>query len=190
MNDIKKDWDLFLDEYEVFLNKDEELQRRINLRDDFESRDVFFGGHPCLPGPGPYPRASIAYDPTNWENAKGFKRCMLDGRELVELEVPDAFQCIIQLNEGKFQIARKKAEDPCLSCRIPLALFKAMILGRHKIIWVLCDKSVQVETCKQRMALSDWTTILEILACAGDLAEMNPKIWEFWESMSIGGALS
>lgn len=187
-NDERINWDGFLREYEAFLRKDQELHRRIELCDDFELRDVFFGGHPCLPGSGPYPRASIAYDPTDWAGAKGYKKCMLDGRELVELDVPDAFHCVVQLKKGEFEISRKKAKDPCLFCRIPLELFREMILGKHKVIWVLCDKSVEVKTCKQRIALSDWTTILEILVCAMDLAEMNPSMWEFWENLSVGGA--
>jgi hypothetical protein len=186
--DKRINWDDFLREYEAFLRRDQELQRRIRLGDNFELRDVFFGGHPCLPGSGPYPRASIGYDPTNWAGAKGYKQCMLDGRELVELEVPDAFYCVIQLKEGEFSIARKKAKDPCLSCRIPLNLFREMVLGKHKVVWVLCDKSVQVKTCTHRIALSDWTTILEVLVCAIDLTEMNPKIWKFWENLKAGGA--
>ena len=189
MSDEEMKWDEFLEEYETFLNRDEELQRRIKLCDDFESREVFFGGPCCLPGSGPYPRASIAYDPTNWATAKGYKRSMLEERELVELEVPDAFHCVIQLKEGKFQIVKRKAKDPCLSCTIPLPLFKETMLGRHKIIWVLCDKSVCVKLCEQQMqiALSDWTTILEVLVCALDLAEMTPRMWEFWENINVGG---
>jgi hypothetical protein len=188
MGKIQINWDNFLKEYEAFLNKDEELQRRIKLFDDFELRDVFFGGRPCLPGPGPYPRASIAYDPTHWADAKGYNKCMLDGRDLIELNILNAFKCVIQLKEGKFQIVKRKAEDPCLSCRIPIKLFREMILGKHKVIWVLCDKSVQIKTSQKQLGLSDWTTILEILVCAMDLAEMNPKMWRFWENLNTGGA--
>jgi len=179
---MKTDFSGFLSEYEKFLNKDEELQRRIKLSDSFTDRDVFFGGPCCLPGSGPYPRASIAYDPTNWAKAKGYSKSILDGKELIEIEVPDAFYCVIKLSKGKFEVKKEKAKDPCLAFSMPFKLFKEMVLGKHKIIWALSDKSVRIKSCKQGISLSDWTTILEILVGVQDLAEMNPEMWRFWET--------
>ena len=180
----KRDWADFIKKLEKFLNVDEELRRRINLRDDFENRDVFFGGHPCLPGPGPYTRASIAYDPTNWAGSKGYKSSVLDGKALIKLEIRDSFVFLIQLKNGKFKIVKKCSETPYISCKMPLNIFKNMIQGKNKIIWILCNKEVKVEIKPNKLGLSDWTTLLIIFACMGDMIEMNPDMWKFWENIT------
>lgn len=176
-------WSGFLRSYEKFLNADKELERRIALKDAFDTRDVFFGGHPCLPGSGPYPRASIAYDPTRWAAAEGYKECALPGQELVELEVLGAFHVTIALGKAKFKVSEGPAKKPLLSCRMPLELFRDMVLARHKVIWALCQKSAVVRVGDAKLGLSDWTTVLEVLACFTDMAEMDPEVWKFATSL-------
>ncbi len=180
---VESQWMDFIAKYEGFLNADQELGRRIRLKDAFDTRDVFFGGHPCLPGSGPYPRASIAYDPSDWASKKGYKECALDGREVIELQIEGAFHATVSLEAGIFKVKATPAKDACLSCAMPLELFKNMVLTKHKVIWALCQKTAKVRTGSLQLGLSDWTTVLEVLACLTDMAEMNPDVWAFWTSL-------
>jgi len=181
---MESKWTSFLRSYEQFLNADQELRRRVRLKDAFDTRDVFYGGHPCLPGYGPYPRASIAYDPTHWAEAKGHKECALHGKELIELEVSGAFHVTIALaSDDTFKLSHGPAGEPLLSCKMPLELFRDMVLARHKVIWALCQKEACVRTGAVQLGLSDWTTVLEVLACLTDMAEMDPEVWTFCESL-------
>lgn len=166
----------FMQKWAEFLNEDEELARRI------KPFDTFCGG-PCpYPGPGPYPPPSLAYDPTGWSKAKGYKSSILDGKELVELSVPGEFTYTVELKEGKFSVVEKRAKEACLSVEMPLSLLKEMILSRHHVVWALTDGRNKI-THMSGISLSDWATIFEIFVTAQELVERELKLREIVEAL-------
>ncbi len=174
-------WQDFLKSYCDFLNKDAELERRVNHRDSFELRDAFFGGHPCLPGFGPYDRATIAYDPSDWASKTGYRESQLAGEDLVDLKVGNEFHITIKLTEDKkFEIHEGDSKRPILACEMTLEVFKWMALGKHKTVWAICHESSKAKQGTKVLGLTDWTTVLEVLGCFVDHAEMNAEIWDFW----------
>ena len=164
--------DKFLQSWENFLNDDHELKGRIV---PFKG---FFGGPSPTPGPGPYSRPTPAYDPTGWANAKGYSAPKVDGRDLIELALtPGGFICTISLRKGKFGISKRSAKKPFLSVKMPNDLWRETVQGKHKIIWALSDKRVTVKN-ESGISMSDWLTILEVLATSQELLEFEPKLWE------------
>ncbi|MFQ5820921.1 MAG: hypothetical protein ACE5I5_13095 [Candidatus Heimdallarchaeota archaeon] len=172
----KEKFSIFVKRWTEFLNEDEELSRRIK---PFRT----FCGGPCqYPGPGPYPSPCVAFDPTGWSKAEGYASSVLDGKELVELNVPGVSKYVINLKEGKFQIQERETKECCLGVKIPMELLKEIILGRYSLLWVLADERVDV-TYMPGLSLSDWTTIFEVLITAQELVETDPELWDIVEGL-------
>lgn len=161
----------FVEKYTNYLNNDDELQRRL------KPFRTFLGG-PCpYPGAGPFPPPNLAMDPTGWSRTRGYSASILDGKELIEITVPDHFTMCIGLNKGNFYARFRKGSKPCLKVEMPLDLFKELLLGYHRVIWALSDKRNKIEYISS-LALSDWTTIFEVLTCAQELCESDPEVWD------------
>lgn len=156
----------FMNKWVDFLNKDEELKRRIK---GFKG----FCGKPGLRAE----RAKLL----KWPREMGTAcyphpgRSMLDGRNLIELNIPEIGVYTIRLKDGKFSVEKGKAENPCLRIEIPLFLLKDTFLSKHRWLWVLADDQVKVK-CDKELPHSDWITIFEVLVCAQELLEMDTGI--------------
>ncbi len=166
--------DIFLKAWVEGLNTDEEIRSRLV---PFKS----FAGGPCpVPGPGPYPRPTFAYDPQGWYSAKGYAASMLDDRDLIELRITDDSIYTLELKKSVFILKKRKSKDPCISISMDLTSFKSLVTGKHRILWVLSDPSVELK-CADGIAHSDWITILEILAKAQELPEEDVSLWNLVE---------
>ena len=166
--------EIFLKAWVDGLNTDEEIRSRLV---PFKS----FAGGPCpVPGPGPYPRPTFAYDPYRWHSAKGYSAPKLDDRELIELRIIDGSTYTLELKKSVFVLRKSKSKDPCISISMGLDSFKSLITGKHRILWVLSDPSVELK-CADGIAHSDWITILELLAKAQELPEEDISLWNLVE---------
>ena len=61
---------------------------------------------------------------------------------------------------------------------MPNDLWRETVQGKHKIIWALSDKRVTVKN-ESGISMSDWLTILEVLATSQEVLEFEPKLWEY-----------
>lgn len=169
--------ELFLKRLEEALNRDEVLRRRL------APFTTFCGGPTPYPGPGPYPPPNIAMDPTGWSKAKGYNRTRLLGRDIVEVEVPNITTFTIKVREDRtFVVEPRRAEKPCLRVSMPLEVFKAMVLGKERVIYALADKRNEVQY-EGDVGLSDWITIFGVLGKMQELVESDPQMWDLVERL-------
>ena len=166
--------DIFMKAWVEGLNTDEEIRSRLV---PFKS----FAGGPCVvPGPGPYPRPTFAYDPQGWHSAQGYSAPRLDDRDLIELRITDVSIYTLELKKSVFILKKRKSRDPCISISMDLTSFKSLVTGKHRILWVLSGPSVELK-CADGIAHSDWITILEILAKAQEIPEEDVSLWNLVE---------
>lgn len=162
--------EVFMKAWVEGLNTDEEIRSRLL---PFKS----FAGGPCpVPGPGPYPQPTFAYDPDGWHSAKGYPAPLLNDRDLIELQISGGSTYTLELKASTFILRDGKSKDPCISISMDLTSFKSLVTGKHRILWVLSDPSVELK-CATGIAHSDWITILEILAKAQELPEEDLSLW-------------
>lgn len=160
------------------INKDEELKSRL------KPWRTFLGGPTSFVGPGPYPRPIATHDPTGWEKAKGYPAPELEGKELIEISVPEKLEYTFGLFEGVFKVRKGGAEGtPVLRVEMPLDTFKNMILTKQRVIWALTDPRNKVECRWPEVAYSDWITTLELLVIGQELVERNPAMWDLVEAL-------
>jgi len=175
--DISSSIDIFLKRLQDYLNRDESIKRRL------KPFTTFCGGPTPYPGPGPYPPPNLAMDPTGWSKAKGYSVSKLPGREAIEIEVLDRFIFTISIDKsGNFVVEMRKAFNPCLSVKMPIDVFKDMVLGRERVVYALADKRNDIKYDGD-IGLSDWITIFGILGKMQELVESDPHIWKLIEEL-------
>lgn len=168
----------FFKRWSELLNGDGELKRRL------KPYRTFMGGPLPYIGPGPYPRPIPTHDPTGWTKAKGYPKPALEGKELIELSVPKLFTYTFELKEGKFIIKEGSATGrPILRVRMPLDVFKEMILTKQRVIWALADPRNDLECIWPEIGWSDWITVLEILVIGQELVERVSTMWDLIEGL-------
>jgi hypothetical protein len=168
----------FFEQWDKLLKKDEELKSRL------KPWRTFAGGPTSYIGPGPYPRPIPTHDPTCWTKAKGYSKPALDGKDLIELSVPEMFRYTFELREGKFTIRKgAAAQRPVLKVEMPLDTFKEVILTKQRVVWGLADPRNKVECMWPEIGWSDWITVLEILVIGQELVERDPAMWDLIEAL-------
>jgi hypothetical protein len=153
----------FMRMWEKYISTDRSLQKRLKRPYHYQE---FYEDPP-------------AYHGTATKNLARLPPEQLEGRELIEISIPEvAITCVVELVEGKLRIREGRAKNAILSLEIPLDLFKRMLLTEERVTWAILD-----ERCKLAFDSSSWTyydgiTILEILVCAQELMERDPKAAE------------
>jgi len=88
----------FFEQWAELLKKDEEMKSRQ------EPWRTFAGGPTPYVGPGPYPRPIPTHDPSGWTKAKGYAKPVLEGKELIELGIPEIFKYTFELKRGDLPV--------------------------------------------------------------------------------------
>lgn len=168
----------FFERWSELLNKDEELGRRL------KPWRTFLGGPTPYIGPGPYPRPIPTHDPTGWTKAKGYPKSVLEGKEAIELIVPNLCQYTFAIKDGKYIVREGKASGrPILRVEMPLDTFKDVILTKQRVVWGLADPRNKIECMWPEIAYSDWITVLEMLVVGQEVVERDPTMWDFIEAL-------
>jgi hypothetical protein len=84
---------------------------------------------------------------------------------------------VVSLEKGMFTVKNSEWADPHLKLKLPVALFKKVLLGRYRWVWLMGMDEVEVEY-SQGLPHSDWITILEILVAMQELLEFTPELLE------------
>jgi hypothetical protein len=173
--------DLFLVDFyrrlESYLNADGELARRLR---GFKT----FAGLPD----GHYKRARRA-GPKALARAV---RCypfggtsLLNGADLVGIQLQDTdyrAEFSIALANHTFSVKSVDEVTPYVHITLSRALFKKVLLGRYRWIWLLGMDAVKVKYV-HNLPHSDWITILEVLVAMQELVEFYPDFLKAVEAL-------
>jgi hypothetical protein len=160
----------FTHKLETYLNRDEELRRRLNgfktfsgIPDGHHLRARQEGVSACVRAVRCYPFGGTS---------------LLASGAVIGLSIHDdreAARFVISLSEGKFSVKNDNWTNPHLTMELSKELFKKTILGRHRWVWVLGMDEVTI-TFSRHLPHSDWITILEILVSMQELVEFDPEL--------------
>ncbi|RMF93502.1 MAG: hypothetical protein D6734_09935 [Candidatus Schekmanbacteria bacterium] len=158
----------FFKRYESYLNKDEELKRRLK---GFKT----FAGPPD----GHYRRARKEGEKAVARAVRcypfGGKSSIGKNSEVIGINVKESGEnFLIALSNGKFSIKKGNWEKPYLVISLPLEKLKKAILGRYRWIWLIGLDDVEV-SYSEELPHSDWVTIFEILVAMQEVPEFENK---------------
>ncbi len=162
---------------EVYLNEDQELQRRLQ---GFKN----FSGVPN----GHYKRAREqgvrAIDRAVRCYPFGGESQIKDG-DIIGInfkEGSEIYKLSVSVKNGQFVVKDKAAKNPHLKLAFSKDIFKNAILGRYRWVWLFGHADVKLEHSSE-LPHSDWITILEILVAMQELVEFDPEMWKKVESL-------
>jgi hypothetical protein len=167
----------FNEKYEIFLNNDPELQRRLK---GFKA----FSGLPD----GHYKRAR---DQGISAVARAVKCYPFGGEsqfgndELIGIDikgVKKGGKFVIALKDGQFTIKSGNWKKPHLTVALSAELFKKTVLGRYRWLWTIGMDEVEI-AYSETLPHSDWVTLLEVLVAMQELVEFDKGLWEKIEKL-------
>jgi len=173
--------DLFLVDFyrrlESYLNADEELARRLK---GFKTFSGLPDGH---------------YERARREGPKALVRAvrcypfggtsLLNQSNVVGIQVQDtdySAQFSVALLDHTFSVKGGDEGTPHLQITLSRELFKKVLLGRYRWVWLLGMDEVKVDYA-HNLPHSDWITILEVLVAMQELVEFYPDFLKAVEQL-------
>ena len=127
--------------------------------------------------------AYLNQDPVIQERTAHFKSTLAEEKALVELEVEGNSILTVERKGRKFEIRRDKASLPLLSWRVPLSLFKEVLLGKERILYALLDKRCKLSFDTPNFSHWNGVTALEIILSACEMVKKSPEMRKIAEEM-------
>lgn len=164
--------DLFLADFyrrlERYLNADEELARRLK---GFKTFSGLPDGHyerARREGPKALVRAVRCYP---FGGTSLLNECTLVGIQIEDTDYSAQFS--VALADHTFSVKTGDEGTPHLRITLSRELFRKVLLGRYRWVWLLGMDEVKVEY-SHNLPHSDWITILEVLVAMQELVEFYP----------------
>ncbi|MBN2108683.1 MAG: hypothetical protein JW832_14760 [Deltaproteobacteria bacterium] len=160
----------YIDRFETALNADQELQRRLQGFKTFAGQPDGHYMRARQQGSSALARAVRCY-PFGGTTHLG------DG-ELVGICIRDDEKnnsFVIARAGDTFTVRGNNWTNPRLTITLSKELFKKIVLGRYRWIWVFGMDGVAVTWCKG-LPHSDWITLLELLVVMQELVECDPEL--------------
>jgi len=122
-------------------------------------------------------------DPVIRARTAHIKSTLKEGKPLVEVEVEARGVLTVEQKGGTFQIGRDKASHPLLSWRVPLSLFKEVLLGKERILYALLDKRCGLSFDTPHFSHWNGVTALEIILLACEMVKKSPEMRRLAEEL-------
>jgi hypothetical protein len=106
-----------------------------------------------------------------------------EGRAVVEVNIKERGVFTISLEEKKFHLKPRKASKPLLSWKVPLPLFKEVLLGNERIAYALLDKGCMLSFDTPHFTHWDGITALSVILTAQEMVKKDPGIKKVVEEL-------
>ena len=100
----------------------------------------------------------------------------LEGRAAIKLELEGQPSYIVGVNSGKFKVRQGSSKSPLLNWKLPVSLFKDVMLGKHRLIYSLLDSRGTLSFDTPHFTHWNGATIIEMLYLACEMSAKSSKI--------------
>jgi len=107
----------------------------------------------------------------------------VEGKTAIQLEVDGQSSYMVDINGGKFKIHQGSAKSPLLNWKLPVSLFKDVMLGKHRLIYSLLDTRGTLSFDTPNFSHWNGATIIEMLYLACEMSEKNSEISKLVEKL-------
>jgi len=111
------------------------------------------------------------------------KSTIADGKDVFELEVKDIGTFTVKLKDKNFHLRTGKAEQPLISWRVPLWLYKKVLLGEERIAFAMLDEASTVSFDTPNFIHWNGATALGVILMTREMVKRDPEIKKLAESM-------
>ena len=111
----------------------------------------------------------------------------LEGMTAIQLEVEGQPSYIMDVKSGKFKLQQGSATSPLLKWKLPVALFKDVLLGKLRLIYSLLDQRGTVSFDTPNFTHWNGATVIEMLFLACELCAKNQEVSKLVEGLEVQG---
>jgi len=107
----------------------------------------------------------------------------LKGRTAIQLEVEGQPAYIVDVNGDKFKVRKGTAANPLISWKLPVSLFKDVMLGKQRLIYGLLDSRGTLSFDTPSFTHWNGAIIIEMLFLASEMCVKNSEVSELAEEL-------
>ncbi len=107
----------------------------------------------------------------------------LEGRAAVQLEVEGKPSYVVDIKDGRFKVHQGTATTPLLSWKLPVSLFKDVMLGKHRLIYSLLDPRGTLSFDTPNFTHWNGATIIELLFLSCETGIKNSEVSKLVEGL-------
>jgi hypothetical protein len=100
----------------------------------------------------------------------------LEGRTAIQLELEGQPSYIVDVNSGKFMVRQGSSKSPLLNWKLPVSLFKNVMLGKHRLIYSLLDPKGTLSFDTPHFTHWNGATIIEMLYLACEMSAKSSEV--------------
>ena len=107
----------------------------------------------------------------------------VEGRIAIQIEVDGESSYKIEIKGGKFKIQKGSDKTPLLTWKLPIGLFKDVMLGKQRVIYALLDPRGKLSFDTPNFTHWNGATIIEILFLASEMGQKESNISKLVEDL-------
>ena len=107
----------------------------------------------------------------------------LEGRTAIQLELEGQPAYIVDINDGKFKVHQGTATSPLICWKLPVSLFKDVMLGKQRLIYGLLDSRGNLSFDTPSFTHWNGATIIEMLFLASEMCVKSSEVSKLVEEL-------
>lgn len=107
----------------------------------------------------------------------------MEGKIAVQIEVEGHSPYKIEIKGGTFKIQKGSAKKPLLTWKLPVALFKDVMLGRQRLIYAMLDPQGTLSFDTPNFSHWNGATVIEMLFLACEMGQEKSNIPKLVEGL-------
>ena len=107
----------------------------------------------------------------------------VEGRTAIQIEVEGQSSYTVEIEKGKFKIQKGSEKKPLLTWKLPVVLFKDVMLGEQRLIYALLDPRGTLSFDTPNFSHWNGATIIEMLFLACEMVQRESRIVKLVEGL-------
>ena len=107
----------------------------------------------------------------------------VEGRTAIQIELEGQSSYTVEIKKGKFKVQKGSDKKPLLTWKLPVVLFKGVMLGEQRLIYALLDPRGALSFDTPNFSHWNGATIIEMLFLACEMGQKESKIAKLVEGL-------
>ena len=107
----------------------------------------------------------------------------VEGRTAIQIELEGQSSYTVEIKKGKFKVQKGSDKKPLLTWKLPVVLFKDVMLGEQRLIYALLDPLGTLSFDTPNFSHWNGATIIEMLFLACEMGQKESEISELLEGL-------
>lgn len=107
----------------------------------------------------------------------------VEGRTAIQIELEGQSSYMVEVRDGKFKVKQGSGKNPLLNWKLPVSLFKDVMLGKQRLIYGLLDPKGTLIFDTPSFTHWNGATIIEMLFLACEIGKKEADVCKLVEGL-------